>query len=98
MKLYFNDSQNAIDISSFNHIIQFQGLKTESYDITLKDQADINAIDNEYGDSLITSIVIKNDDNIKVRLNKNSLNLKFSSLTGRIDELGDYVSLQLVNA
>ena len=98
MKLYFNNSTKAINITQFNHIIQFQGIKTESYDITLENDADLNAIDDEYGDHIITSIIIKNNDDTTVRMNKDSLNLKFSSLSGHIDEFGSFVSLQLINA
>lgn len=97
MKLYFNDSQDAIDISSFNHIIQLGQTREESYTFVLYDFSNINSIADTYEDVVINTITIKDNDNIETKIQRTSLNLKLSVLVDRIDDMGAAVTLTLSN-
>lgn len=97
MKLYFNDSQNAIDISSFNHIIQLGETREDSYTFVLYDFSNINSIADAYEGVVINTITIKDNDNVETKMQRTSLNLKLSVLVDRIDDMGVAVTLTLSN-
>lgn len=97
MKLYFNEDEQAIDIQSYNHSINFNITRNEYYNITLSNNENIDEIANIYGNIPITSLIIKDSLNEKLLIINNNLNLQLSNLSEDLNNENHILTLSLSN-
>lgn len=84
MKLYLNDDTEGIDIISYKHMYIYEFNPVEKYNIELDPQVNINNLAIQYGNVIITKLIIKNQDEI-IR-NISNLNLKINLIQNDIEE------------
>lgn len=97
MKLYFNEDEQAIDIQSYNHSINFNITRSEYYNITLSSNENIDEIANIYGNIPITSLIVKDSLNERILIINNDLNLQLSNLSEDLNNENHILTLSLSN-
>jgi hypothetical protein len=93
MTLYFNNSENGIEITQYNQSYNYVNPPREQYSITLADSEDIDTLDAVYGDATITDIKIVKDG--QILKNSSNLNLSLEFISYFVDETHESRSMSL---